>query len=336
MSCCATSWIMPEARPYCATAPESVRSVFTSTRVPSGEGSRWKSTFALAPPRPFESLPCAFTRALKPASSMSVNFTWPAKVRATGPRRTETLPLYVSLSSTPVSSAPGMQGAMRGISIKVFHASLGGSGTSKLLLISMACLEDRELLEDPACCGDKRFILIEPADQLNADGQPVRSAMGRKRDRGCMQRRPEFLKSGIARRLQTLGRFARDHGRKQHIGFAEDFGNKIAAFLEALKRFNVSRVGNRQAGFDLTSKAWTEEGAICVPFMGHGTRALDGIDDGAGFDQCIEALGQRDIMEDRACRLKPARGILDGVLRFWERMVPKQRAAEADSRRCFA
>src|SRR5258705_11974028 len=68
---------------------------------------------------------------------MAVNFTWPAKVSATGPRRTETLPLYVSLSTTPVSSAPGMQGAMRGMSIKVFHASLGGSGTSKLLLISM-------------------------------------------------------------------------------------------------------------------------------------------------------------------------------------------------------
>src|SRR5256885_12273422 len=59
ISCCATSWIMPDARPYCATAPESVRSVFTRTRVPRGEGSRRKSTFALAPPRPLESLPCA-------------------------------------------------------------------------------------------------------------------------------------------------------------------------------------------------------------------------------------------------------------------------------------
>src|SRR5258708_25074115 len=40
MSCCATSWIIPDARPYWATAPESVRSVFTSTRVPTEDGSR--------------------------------------------------------------------------------------------------------------------------------------------------------------------------------------------------------------------------------------------------------------------------------------------------------
>ena len=66
---------------------------------------------------------------------------------------------------------------------------------------------------NPARCSEKGFILIEAADQLNADGQPVRSAMGGKRDGGRMQRRPEFLESRIARRLEALGRLARDRRR---------------------------------------------------------------------------------------------------------------------------
>ena len=52
MICCATSCSMPAARPYCATAPVSVRSVSTLTRVPVAIGSSAKRTLAAALPRP--------------------------------------------------------------------------------------------------------------------------------------------------------------------------------------------------------------------------------------------------------------------------------------------
>ena len=38
MSCAATLWIMPEARPYCATEPDRLRSVSIRTFVPSETG----------------------------------------------------------------------------------------------------------------------------------------------------------------------------------------------------------------------------------------------------------------------------------------------------------
>src|SRR5262245_45307718 len=63
MSADAVAWIIPTPRPYCATAPESVRLVCTSTFEPLAAGSSLKDAVALAPPRPLASVPCAFTRA---------------------------------------------------------------------------------------------------------------------------------------------------------------------------------------------------------------------------------------------------------------------------------
>src|SRR5688500_2990499 len=93
MICVAVAWMMPTPRPYCATAPDSVRLVCTSTLDPEPAGSRRNTEVALAPPRPLASLPCADTRALWLTSSISSSLTTPAKVNATGPSRTAILPL---------------------------------------------------------------------------------------------------------------------------------------------------------------------------------------------------------------------------------------------------
>src|SRR5260370_16091568 len=111
ISCDAVAWIMPTPRPYCATAPESDRSVCTSTFEPPGTGSRRNEAAAFAPPRPLASVPCAFTRAVWLSLSISSNLTRPAKVSATGPRRTALWPLYARLATHPGPAAPGMQGA---------------------------------------------------------------------------------------------------------------------------------------------------------------------------------------------------------------------------------
>ncbi len=129
----ATDWIMPTPRPYWATEPDRVRSVSISTREPASFGSRRKPTTALAPPRPFGSRPWAFTWAVWALSSMFSKLASPSKVRDTGPRRTDTVPLKCRPSVTSVSVAPGMQGAMRSTSISTAQASAGGSDTSNEL-----------------------------------------------------------------------------------------------------------------------------------------------------------------------------------------------------------
>src|SRR4051794_7217522 len=93
INCAAVAWIMPTPRPYWATAPDRVRSVCTSTLEPLGVGSRRNDAAAFAPPRPLASVPCALTRAVWLTSSISSNLTTPANVSATGPSRTEILPL---------------------------------------------------------------------------------------------------------------------------------------------------------------------------------------------------------------------------------------------------
>ena len=89
----AVAWIMPTPRPYCATAPDSVRSVCTSTLEPVAEGSSRNVAAACAEPRPLASVPWARTRAVWLVLSISSNVTRPAKVSATGPSRTAMLPL---------------------------------------------------------------------------------------------------------------------------------------------------------------------------------------------------------------------------------------------------
>src|SRR6516162_7903487 len=130
--------MMPTPRPYCATAPERLRFVCTSTFEPAPTLSRRNTETALAPPRPFASVPWAETRAVRLPSAMSSNLTSPANVSATGPSRTLILPLYLLSPSTSVSSAPGMQGVMRSMSSSTFHACAGGSGTSKELSNSIS------------------------------------------------------------------------------------------------------------------------------------------------------------------------------------------------------
>src|SRR5215510_11283099 len=58
ISCAAVAWMMPTPRPYCATAPDNAKSVCTSTLEPLAAGSSRKTEAALAPPRPFASVPC--------------------------------------------------------------------------------------------------------------------------------------------------------------------------------------------------------------------------------------------------------------------------------------
>src|SRR5690348_7049631 len=99
-----------------------------------------------------------------------------------------------------------MQGAMRSMSSSTFHDSLGGSGTSKLLLISM--LRPAETFEDDASSGEECFVLVMASDELNADGHSVRSAMRGDRDRGHVKCGPEFLEQRLAGGVETFRRFA--------------------------------------------------------------------------------------------------------------------------------
>ena len=87
------AWIMPTPRPYCATAPDSIKSVWIKTLEPWPAGSMRKLAVALAAPRPLASLPCALTLALRLALSIASISTRPANAKATGPSRTEILPL---------------------------------------------------------------------------------------------------------------------------------------------------------------------------------------------------------------------------------------------------
>ena len=67
----------------------------------------------------------------------------------TGPSRTLTLPRKFRGSVISVSSAPGMQGAMRRTSRRIFHASGGGSGTSNELSNSMNAILDETPAQEP-------------------------------------------------------------------------------------------------------------------------------------------------------------------------------------------
>src|SRR5579864_2921660 len=82
---------------------------------------------------------------------MVSNCTRPAKASATGPSRTAILPRKFCASTTSVSAAPGMQGAMRRMSISTAQACAGDNGTSNELsnsiLLVFAGL-------DPAINGD--------------------------------------------------------------------------------------------------------------------------------------------------------------------------------------
>src|SRR5215831_13528389 len=139
---------MPTPRPYEATMPDKLRSVCTRTVDPDGDFSIRNVAAACAPPRPLGSVPWARTRAVWPTASSSSNVTVPAKLSETGPSRTAMSPLYVLLSTTSVSRAPGMHGAIRSMSMSRAQAWSGGSGTSNELSNSMHQLRPYVVIPD--------------------------------------------------------------------------------------------------------------------------------------------------------------------------------------------
>src|SRR5437016_14165308 len=96
-----------------------------------------------------------------------------------------------------------MQGAMCSMSSNIFQASPGGSGTSNELSNSMdlsavahhfACAEP---LPYPSRAGKEPPVIMSLPDELDADGQSVRAAMGRHGQSGNVQDGPDRLKPGI-------------------------------------------------------------------------------------------------------------------------------------------
>src|ERR1700722_2712935 len=235
MICAAVAWIMPTPRPYCATAPDSIRSVWIRTREPDSAGSMRNVAGALAEPRPLSSLPCALTRALCLASSTFSNDTLPAKASATGPSRTAILPRKCCGSMISVSAAPGMHGATRRISISTVQACAGDSGTSnelsnsiyrsaycsnlKALTMIAHYFRRADHLPNPARRGEQVIVLVTLPHELNADRKIIRAAMGRKCDGGRMQRGPDRLHARIAGEFESFRRFAQRARHQQHIQF---------------------------------------------------------------------------------------------------------------------
>ena len=131
--CCETSSTIP--RPYCATAPVSMRSVVTSTRVPSSSCESEDSIVACAAPRPRDSRALAESVALRAASSVSSRLTSVSNASEIGPSFTFSFAFQFESSTVSVSVAPGMHGITRGTSISRSHAFSGATGTSNELSI---------------------------------------------------------------------------------------------------------------------------------------------------------------------------------------------------------
>jgi len=132
----ATSCMTP--RPNCAALPVIVNSVVMSTRVRSGASSTSTAvTTPFAVPVPLVSLPAPSITIVWVASSRLRNFACPAKVMATGPSLTLTLPV-MSAPSCERSVAPGMHGASPSTSWSVFHAVSMSEGTTNEFCKSMS------------------------------------------------------------------------------------------------------------------------------------------------------------------------------------------------------
>src|SRR6266508_549144 len=179
-----TSCIIP--RENWATAPVTVMSWENFTLVsPSAAASAHAVTRAVAEPLPRCSMPLAFSTTLWPASSRSCTCTVPANDSDTGPSFTVSLPLKWVSSTTSVSCAPGMHGAIFSTSRMYSHTRSSGAGTVKSFSISM-----------PMCSASRRPVLFGPVvDGSRAvpeeaglprapDGQDLRH------DRGCDLLRP--------------------------------------------------------------------------------------------------------------------------------------------------
>ena len=98
--------------------------------VPLPEGASVDSIVALARPRFLVSRALAPSTTRRFASSASLRSTSVAKVRLIGPSFTCMVAFQLFSSTTSSSFAPGMQGTMRGTSMRRSHAFSGGAATS--------------------------------------------------------------------------------------------------------------------------------------------------------------------------------------------------------------
>ncbi len=147
-------------RESCAAAPVSVMSacIFTVVWSPS-PGSSQEVTVAFAAPLPLASMPLAFSTTRWASSSRDSIVTEPANDIETGPNFAFSLPFQLVSSTTSVSSAPGMQGAIFSTSRRVAQSTSGGVDTVNSFSISM----------------------VEPAYPLVAPRKAAGSALNRSR-----------------------------------------------------------------------------------------------------------------------------------------------------------
>src|SRR5690606_7488086 len=227
----ATFCMRPTPRPYCATAPDSSRSVVIRIFEPTALGWQRKSIDAMALPRPLASEPLALIFAVRAWSSTSSKRALHTNTRPTGPKRTDTLPLKVRSSIFSISSAPGMQGTMASTFISSGHASSGGRDTSKLLenciLLPLPVLNRATARED-----------LEDFHGCDGQGHDGSGHLQRVID-GCCDRRAHgigapFPGSLHAERVQRAGRIFGDHHvnlrhlvRRHHQVISEGGGKRL-------------------------------------------------------------------------------------------------------------
>ena len=132
MICAAVAWIMPTPRPYCATAPDSVRSVCTSTLEPApgleperGGGLGAAAALGVAALRLHARGVVDVVDLLELHEAREGQRHRPKPHGKSCPCRFAHRPRR--------SAPPGMHGAMRRMSISTAHACAGGSGTSNEL-----------------------------------------------------------------------------------------------------------------------------------------------------------------------------------------------------------
>ena len=134
-------------RPYCATAPDSVRSVTMSTRVPPSISLRldWIAACAPAAAALLARLGAQGDRPGRLVSASRV--TSVAKASEIGPSFTVSFAFQAFSSTVSSSSAPGMQGTTRGTSMQELPGLLARRGHLERVL---------ELHTATAFCGHAR------------------------------------------------------------------------------------------------------------------------------------------------------------------------------------
>ena len=109
---------------------------------------------------------------------------------------------------------PGLRRRQRNVErIVEFHSTL----TLILRVPAADHLRRADFLPNPARAGEQPVVVVALPDQLDADRQIVRPAMGRQRHARRVQRRPDRLHGAVAGRSEALGRFALHAWRQQHI-----------------------------------------------------------------------------------------------------------------------